>query len=166
MNPHTQRRHRTPRTTPGHTRSTRQRPGPDHGQGREQGIATAFVVVILTTVIACAGLALDGARLMGSRRNAQLVAAAAARTGSQWFDETALNNGSVELDATAAIAEVESLLDQQGFDAQHRQVTYLGHGTLLVKVTEDVPMLLLGLVGITTRQVTASAQTEIVAAVE
>ena len=163
MNPHTPRRRlRTPRGTG----STRRRAGHDRDQGHEQGIATAFVVVMLTTVIACAGLALDGARLMGSRRNAQLVAAAAARTGSQWFDETALNNGSVELDAPAAIAEVESLLDQQGFDAQHRQVTYLGNGTLLVKVSEDVPMLLLGLVGVTTRRVTASAQTEIVAAVE
>ena len=46
---------------------------------------------------------------VGSRRNAQLVAAAAARTGSQWFDETALNRGSLELDARAAIAEVENL---------------------------------------------------------
>ena len=48
---------------------------------------------------------------------------------SQWFDETALHNGSLELDAPAAIAEIESLLDQQGFDAQHRQVTYLADGT-------------------------------------
>jgi hypothetical protein len=124
------------------------------------------MVVIFTTVIACAGLALDGARLMGTRRNAQLVAAAAARTGSQWFDENALNNGTLELDAPAAIAEVESLLDQPGFDAAHRQVTYLGGGTLLVKVSEDVPMIALGLVGITTKTVTASAQTELVAGVE
>ena len=129
-------------------------------------MATAFVVVIFTTIIACAGLVLDGARLMGTRRNAQLVAAAAARTGSQWFDETALNNGTLELDEGAAVAEIESLLEQQGFDAQHREVTYLGNGTLLVKVSEDVPMILLGLVGVTSRRVSASAQTELVAAVD
>lgn len=38
------------------------------GREVEAGLATAFMVVILTTVIACAGLALDGARLMGTDR--------------------------------------------------------------------------------------------------
>ena len=70
------------------------------------------------------------------------------------------------LEAPAAIAEVESLLDQRGFDAQHRQETYLGDGALLVKVSEDVPMLPIGPVGVTSKRVTASAETEIVAAVE
>ena len=126
-------------------------------------MATAFVVVLLTTIVACAGLALDGARLIGTRRNAELVAAAAARTGSQWFDETALNDGQLELDAPAAIAEVDSVLEQQGFDATHRHVTYLGNGVLHVDVSQDVPMIVLGLAGVPTKRVTASAETQLVA---
>ncbi len=92
----------------------------------ETGTATAFIVVIAVTLVASAGLALDGARLLGARRNAQLVAAGAARTGSQWFNETALNNATLELDPETALTEIHNVLEQQGFDAAHRRVSYLG----------------------------------------
>jgi Flp pilus assembly protein TadG len=126
-------------------------------------MATAFVVVIFTTLIACSGLALDGARLMGTRRNVELVAAAAARTGSQYVDEHALNGGVLELDVAAAIAAVNSVLEQQGYDSSHRRVEYRPGGGLVVTVSDDVSMILLGLVGVTTKRVTASASTQMVA---
>ncbi len=125
-------------------------------------MATAFVLVLFVTLAMCAGLALDGARLMGARRNAQLVASAAARTGSQWPDETSLNTGLLGLDETAATQAVIEVLDQQGFNAAHRSIEYLGTGALRVKVTKDVPMILLWVMGVPTKTVSASAQSQLI----
>jgi Flp pilus assembly protein TadG len=118
---------------------------------RERGMASAFVLVIFVTLAMCAGLALDGARMMGARRNAQLVASGAARTGSQWLDETSLNNGAMGLDETAAKAAVAEVLSQQGFDASNSSIEYLGNGALRVKV-----------MGIPKKTVSASAQTQLI----
>jgi hypothetical protein len=129
---------------------------------RERGIATTFVLIVFVTLTMCGGLALDGARMMGARRNAQLVASGAARTGSQWLDETSLNRGEMGLDETAAKVAVAEVLAQQGFDSAHSSVEYLGNGTLRVKVTKDVPMVLLWVMGIPTKTVSASAQSQLV----
>jgi Flp pilus assembly protein TadG len=129
-------------------------------RGDERGLASAFVVMMLVTLMMCAGLALDGARMMGARRNLQLVAAGAARTGSQWLDETALNQGVLALDETAATAAVVEVLDQQGIDSAHRSVEYLGNGALRVKVSREVPMILLWMMGVPTKTVSASAQSQ------
>ncbi len=72
--------------------------------------------------------------------------------------------GRSSFDAPAAIADAETLLDEKASTRSTARVPYPGDGTLLVKVSEDVPILLLGLVGVTTKRVTASA--EIVAAGE
>jgi hypothetical protein len=142
-------------------RSGRAHSDTDSESDSESGLASAFVLVMVVTLAMCGGLALDGARLMGARRNAELVAAAAARTGSQWFDETALNEGNLGLDQSAAEAEANSVLEQQGFDAGHRDVHYVGNGVFRVKVTKDVPMILLWVMGIGTKTVSASAETQL-----
>jgi Flp pilus assembly protein TadG len=126
----------------------------------ERGLASAFVLMMLVTLLMCAGLALDGARMIGARRNLQLVAAGAARTGAQWNDETALNEGRLELYEVEASAAVAEVLDQQGIDAAHRSIEYLGNGELRVKVSREVPMILLWMIGVPTKTVTASAQSQ------
>ena len=129
----------------------------------ETAMASVFVLVLFVTMIAAGGLALDGSRLMGTRRNLAQLAGASARTGSQWFDEASLNNGALELDAATAIEQVNSVLDQQGIGAADRRVEYLGAGVLRVEVSRDVPMIVLGLIGVPTKRVSASARTELVA---
>lgn len=135
--------------------------GPGSEAGSEVGMASAFVLVIFVTLAMCAGLALDGARIMGARRNAQLVASGATRTGSQWVDETSLNQGVLELDGPAAVQAASEVLGQQGFDSAHRSVEYVGDGAIRVKVTKDVPMILLWVMGIPTKTVSASAQSKL-----
>jgi Flp pilus assembly protein TadG len=129
-------------------------------RSEERGLASAFVLMMLVTLLMCAGLALDGARMIGARRNLQLVAAGAARTGSQWLDESALNDGKLALDEPAATAAVAEVLDQQGVDSSHRSIEYLGNGALRVKVSREVPMILLWMLGVPTKTVSASAQSQ------
>ncbi len=131
-------------------------------RGDERGVASAFVLMIVVTLLMCAGLALDGARLIGARRNLQLVASGAARTGSQWLDESALNEGRLALDETNAKNAVVEVLEQQGIDSGHRSVEYLGNGALRVKVSREVPMILLWMMGVATKTVSASAQSQTV----
>jgi hypothetical protein len=160
-----QHRKHGPKSTPNHVQERQRKRDPQHELRpvlkREAGMATVFVLVLFVTLTMCAGLALDGARLMGARRNAQLVASGAARTGSQWLDETALNNGALGLDETAAKAAAADILFQQGFDSAHSSIEYLGNGALRVKVTKDVPMILLWVMGVPTKTVSASAQSQL-----
>lgn len=73
----------------------------------ERGTVTVFVVSMTTALLLVAGLVFDGGRIISARREADAVAAAAARAGAQGLDETGLRqtNGAPILgpDATARV---------------------------------------------------------------
>jgi hypothetical protein len=143
-------------------RSSGERVSPKGRAHVEGGIATAFVLVLSVTLLICTGLAIDGARFIGARRNASLAAGAAARSGSQWLDEPSLNKGVLELDEPKAVAEVERVLILQKYQPQPGDVKYLPGGILRVKVRKEVPTVLLWVIGIPSKTVTASATSQII----
>jgi len=78
----------------------------------ERGTISVFVVVVTVALISVAGLVLDGGRLLGARREAQDIAANAARAGAQALDEDQLRAGRTVIDPTAGAAAVSRYLAQ------------------------------------------------------
>jgi hypothetical protein len=79
---------------------------------RDRGSLLPFTAVVVAALVACAGLALDGGKILAARREASAVAAAAARRGSQelaWRDAV---GGRAGLDPARARAAAESYLAQ------------------------------------------------------
>jgi hypothetical protein len=123
------------------------RPSPAHF---DKGSISAFVVVMTLIVIVCAGLAVDGARIIGTKVGAADHAENAARLAAQ--EVASVHGGELALDPGRASAAANSYLSSHGLSgfvtATPEQVT--------VTVSQTVNMTLLGLVGISTKTVTAT----------
>jgi uncharacterized membrane protein len=78
----------------------------------EHGAISVFVVVVTVAVVAVAGLVLDGGRLLAARREAQDIAANAARAGAQALDEEQLRAGRTVIDPPAGATAVARYLSQ------------------------------------------------------
>lgn len=74
--------------------------GIDDSQEIEEGVVTAFVVGLLMTFIVCAGLGVDGGRLVAARLTVADHAENAARLAAQ--ELTSLRTGSPTIDQQAA----------------------------------------------------------------
>lgn len=117
---------------------------------RERGSVTAFVVGIVTSLVALAGLVHDGGRLVAAHVRAADQAAGAARAGAQ--EVTGIRAGHVVIDIPAAAHSARRHVATLG--AQGRvEVTPYG-----VTVTVRVPVgfALLSLVGLEGREVSAT----------
>jgi len=123
------------------------RPGPVH---LDKGSISAFVVVMTLIVIVCAGLAVDGARIIGGKVSAADHAENAARLAAQ--ELASVHGGELALDPGRARAAADSYLGSHGLSGfvtvTPEQVT--------VTVSQTVSMTLLGLIGISTKTVTAT----------
>ena len=72
---------------------------------------TVFVVTMTTALLLVAGLVFDGGRMIAARRDADAVAAAAARAGAQGLDEAGLRaTDAAPLDPAAAQARAQRYL--------------------------------------------------------
>jgi hypothetical protein len=120
-------------------------------RSRDRGSITAFVVVITMAVMACAGLAVDGARVVGAKVDAADHAENAARAGAQ--ELTALRgDGPPHLDPVRARLAAESYLAAQGVMGE---VTVTAD-RITVTVHRTISTTLLRLVGISSKTVTAT----------
>ncbi|TSA54744.1 MAG: hypothetical protein D4R44_00925 [Actinobacteria bacterium] len=115
----------------------------------DSGSITAFVVMLAMTFVACAGLAVDGGRMVAAKVQLGDQAENAARAGTQ--EITALRTGDPKIDVDKAISTA------QEFMALHQI-----HGTVsatssqvTVTTTRVVSMSLLGLFGLGSRLITA-----------
>lgn len=118
--------------------------------GPDAGSITGFVVVMTLIVVACAGLALDGARIVGAKVSAGDHAENAARVGAQ--EIASVHGGVFVLDPARARSAAQSYLSAHGLNgsviASPDQVT--------VTVSETVDTTLLRLIGISSKTVTAT----------
>lgn len=128
-------------------------------QRREEGMVTAFTVVIIAALLLFAGLALDGGLALDSRIKAIDEAQEAARAGAQALDVAAYrSSGHAVLDPAAAVAAANAYLAATG-DSGTVQVD----GTVVtVSVTRSQHTRILSLAGIDTMTAreTASATAE------
>lgn len=108
---------------------------------------TAFATVLITAILALAGLTLDGGLALAAKVKAVGQAESAARAGAQAIDLAAYRaNGTVRLVSAHAVAEAQRHLATAGAQGT---VTVSGD-IVTVTITAKQKTQLLGLVGITT----------------
>jgi len=122
-------------------------------RNEEDGVVTAFVVVIALALMLFAGLVYDGGMALRAKVEAVDEAGAAARAGAQELDLTALRStGTVTLDPSAADGAAESYLAAIG-----RTGTVAVNGDeVTVTVSFQQPTALLGIAGIRSFSVSGS----------
>ena len=113
----------------------------------DRGSITALVVGLLMTFIACAGIALDGGRMITAKVRASDRAENAARLGAQAV--TGLRLGVPEVDETRAVRIAGEFLGSLGALGNVEASRF----EVCVTVREQVEMTLLGLVGVESKSV-------------
>ena len=118
---------------------------------QEDGTVTVFVVVFMVALLVVAGLVIDGGNVLAARREAANVAESAARAGAQALDETtARATGAAHLSPAQARRDAQAYLDDNGYQG----TVSLDGDTVLVTVTINQPLSILGVAGLADATVT------------
>jgi hypothetical protein len=129
------------------------RPTRSRRLGGEEGMVTAFVVIMMAALLLLAGLVLDGGLTLDARVHAIDDAQAAARAGAQQINLPAYRaTGTETLDPTAASNAAHSYLAAAG---ETGTVTVTGD-QVTVTVTIRQPTQILRIAGITRLTVTGT----------
>ena len=115
----------------------------------DSGSITSFVICICLVFVFCAGLVVDGSRLVGAKSEALDLAGNAARVGAQ--ELLSIRSGGNALHPARAIAAAKKYLR---INAASGMVTCDGK-SVTVRVTTTVKMTILGSIGIGSRKITA-----------
>ena len=116
----------------------------------DKGSISAFVVVMTLVVIVCAGLAVDGARIIGGKVAAADHAENAARVAAQ--ELASVHGGELALDPARARAAADAYLSAHGLSG----VVTVTPEKVIVTVSQTVSMTLLTLVGLSSKVVSAT----------
>lgn len=117
------------------------------------GSITAFVAVLLVAIFALLGLVVDGGRGMAAQQAAYDEAEQAARAGAGALSVDALRNGQFVVDQQSAVAAAVAYTVQAGHPGS---ATVVGD-RVTVTVRYPEPTAVLGLIGISSMQVSATA---------
>ncbi|NQV96804.1 MAG: hypothetical protein HQ486_03315 [Acidimicrobiaceae bacterium] len=107
----------------------------------EEGVVTAFVVGLVMTFIVCAGLGVDGGRLIAARLTLADHAENAARSAAQ--ELTSLRSGSPEIDQQAAYQSAMRYMSDNNLSGE----VVTSPESVTVTVVQNVEMTLLRLFG-------------------
>jgi hypothetical protein len=119
----------------------------------ETGMLTAFVAVLAVALFAIAGLAVDSGRAFSAQGLIADEAGQAARAGAGQLSVSALRDGRVALDDASAVRAAEHYMALAG----HPCTAWVRGGIVSVRVVEAVPTTVLGIVGVRTITVSATA---------
>ena len=108
------------------------------------GSLSAFVAVIVVSLVAISGLVVDGGAYLAARRSAINDAEQAARQGADQISQQSVRSGIVAISPSSAVFAAESYLVQTG----HPGTAWVTGGTVYVSLTYKEPTILLGIVGI------------------
>ena len=129
----------------------------------ERGQVTLFVVVATVAVLVLAALVLDGGYVLAARRRAIDEANGAARAGVQALAPAAYRaTAEVALDPDAAAAAAQEYLGAAG----HRGTVVVEGDEVVVELSFDQPMALLGIIGIDEVSVTGRGRARSVQGME
>ena len=117
---------------------------------------SGFVVALFTAMVAMAGLAFDGSRLIAAHAKINDHAANAARLAAQEVIDIRLDNERV--DPQAGNIAARRYLDRHGLSGQVR----IEGLRVTVSIEQSVPMTLLAVVGVSQRTVASTREVEIV----
>jgi hypothetical protein len=124
----------------------------DRGR-REEGSISAFLAVFALALFALMGLVLDGGSAINAQQTAYDEAEQAARAGAGALSVDGLRTGSVTIDSQAAIAAAVAYTVSSG----HPGTASVANGRVTVEVHYRIPTSILGIVGISTLTVSATA---------
>ena len=113
-----------------------------------------MVAILAVALLALGALVFDGGQILTARREANNLARQAARAGAQQLDIDQARAGTFTLDAAAAEAAVRQFLAAEGITPTSVSVTA---DRVEVTVTLTQPTPLLSILGISERDVTATA---------
>jgi hypothetical protein len=131
------------------------------GRLEDRGSITAFSVLLLVAIFVLMGMVLDGGTQVSAHQSAVDEAEQAARAGAGALSVAALRSGSVQLNDQQAVAVAEAFTVATGHPGT---ATAIGR-TVTVHVQYRVPTAILGIIGITSLPVSASASAVDVAGV-
>ncbi|MFM8721247.1 MAG: pilus assembly protein TadG-related protein [Acidimicrobiaceae bacterium] len=116
----------------------------------ESGVVSAFVLGLMMTFVVCAGLGVDGGRLVANRLELADHAENAARVGAQ--ELTDLRTGEPIIDENQAQYSASNYLATHDIDGEV-STTF---NSVTVTVSRDIAMSLLKLFGATNHQITVT----------
>ena len=119
----------------------------------EAGMLTAFVAVLTVALLAIVGMAVDSGRAISAQRLAADEAAQAARAGAGRLSINALRDGRLVIDGASAVRAAEQYMSLSG----HPGTAWVHDGIVSARVVEAVPTTILGIVGVRTITVSATA---------
>ena len=122
--------------------------------GRETGSLTVFVVVLTLALFALVGLVVDGGRAVAARSTAAGEAEQAARLGAGQLSLDAIRSGTVSIDPVTAVKAAEGYLRAVGTTGT---VTATDRA-VVVHIKSSEPTVILGIVGVDSIQISATAQ--------
>ena len=121
-----------------------------HVFSAESGVVSAFVLGLMMTFVVCAGLGVDGGRLVANRLDLADHAENAARVGAQ--ELTDLRTGEPTIDENLARYSASNYLAANELDGEV-STTF---NSVTVTVNRDVEMSLLKLFGARSHQITVT----------
>jgi hypothetical protein len=133
--------------------TSREGPAPRRGAMAQDGSIGAFVVLLLLALFALIGLVVDGGSAITAQQSAYNEAEQAARAGAGAVSVDALRSGLVRIDQSGAVAAAEAFTVAAG----HPGIATVSGGTVHVQVHYRIPTEILGIVGISSLPVSASA---------
>ncbi|MGH9080721.1 MAG: pilus assembly protein TadG-related protein [Acidimicrobiales bacterium] len=125
------------------------------------GSVTAFVALLLVAMFVLMGLVLDGGSAINAQQAALDEAEQAARAGAGALSVDALRAGSLQIDQQAAVKTAEAFTVAAG----HPGTATVSGGAVNVEIHYRIATDILGIVGITSLPVSASASAVDVAGV-
>lgn len=123
------------------------------GGDTERGSVTLWMAILGLALFAVLGLVLDGGRALAAKANDASVAFRAARVGAEQLSTTGVRQGSATLNVPAATSAAQGVLAANGKTGK----VQVSSGEVRVEVTETVPTDVLGLIGLGSLHVSASA---------
>ncbi|HEX3841271.1 MAG TPA: Tad domain-containing protein [Acidimicrobiales bacterium] len=124
----------------------------DHRRTEDGSIST-FLAVFALALFALMGLVLDGGSAINAQQTAYDEAEQAARAGAGALSVDGLRTGSVTIDSQAAIAAAVAYTVNSG----HPGTASVANGRVTVEVHYRIPTSILGIVGMSTLPVSATA---------
>jgi Flp pilus assembly protein TadG len=121
-------------------------------QRSEDGQFLAMTVVFMTMFLALAGLVADGGRYFDAKQAAASVAEQAARAGAGSLDVGQLHAGTVAIDPATATTSAESYMTGAG----HPGSSWVVGNTVYAQISYRQPTQLLGVIGISSLQITVT----------
>ena len=119
----------------------------------DEGSISAFVVLMLVAIFALLGLVMDGGSVLSARQSATDEAEQAARAGAGSLSVSALRSGVVQIDQQQAIETAEAFTVAAG----HPGTASVSSGTVTVQIHYRIRTEILGIIGVNSLPVSASA---------